>query len=78
LRYHAAPAASADAIEAFQATVRWRILHAFWGCGWLKRADRLEMEQWHEGGGFSLDASVAIAGADRRGRRSRGVACGGR
>ena len=26
------------------------------------------MEQWPHGGGFSLDASVGIAGADRRGR----------
>lgn len=57
-----------DDIETVQAAVRRRILRAFQRRGWLERADRLGMEQWQHGGGFSLDASVAIAGADRRGR----------
>ncbi len=49
-----------------QATLRRRILHAFQRRGWLERGDRLEMEPWRHGGGFSLDASVGIAGGDLR------------
>ena len=66
--FRPAPAPSPEDIETVQAAVRRRILHAFQRRGWLERGDRLEMEQWRHGGGFSLDASVGIAGADRRGR----------
>lgn len=68
VHFYPAPAPNPDAIEAVQAAVRRRILHAFQRRGWLERGDRLEMEQWRHGGGFSLDASVGIAGGDRRGR----------
>ena len=68
VHFHSAPAPSPDDVETVQAAVRRRILRAFQRRGWLERGDRLEMEQWPHGGGFSLDASVGIAGADRRGR----------
>lgn len=57
-----------DDVEALQAAVRQRVLRAFERRGWLERADRVEMEHWHHGGGFSLDALVSVAGGDRRGR----------
>ena len=65
---HPAPAPSPEEMETVQVAVRRRTLHAFQRRGWLERGDRLEMEQWPHGGGFSLDASVRIAGGDRRGR----------
>jgi hypothetical protein len=68
VRSPSVPAPSSDAIEAVQAAIRQRTLRSFQRRGWLERGDRLEMEQWHHGGGFSLDASVVISGGDRRGR----------
>ena len=35
--------------------------------GLLNQADAQDMARWHHGGGFSLDASVRIAGHDRTG-----------
>jgi hypothetical protein len=68
VRFPPAPAPSPDAIAAVQTAIRQRILSAFQRRGWLERADHPELEEWHRGGGFSLDASVAISGGDRRGR----------
>jgi hypothetical protein len=68
VRFHTAPAPRPDDIEAVQTAIRQRTLRAFQRRGWLERGDRREMEQWHHGGGFSLDASVVISGGDRRGR----------
>jgi len=44
--------------------MRQRVLRAFQRRGWIERAERIEIENWHYGGGFSLDASVGIAGGD--------------
>jgi len=68
VRFHAAPAPGPDDIEVVQAAARQRVLRAFQRRGWLERTDRHEMEHWHYGGGFSLDASVGIASGDRCGR----------
>ena len=43
------------------------MLRWFARVGHLDHADARDMAGWHHGGGFSLDASVRIEGADRAG-----------
>ena len=43
------------------------MLRWFARAGTLDSADARDMASWHHGGGFSLDASVCIEGADRAG-----------
>lgn len=63
----AATGLDAAAIAKVQAQVRQRILRAFVRRGLIGKGDRDEMMGWEHGGGFSLDASVCIGGADRAG-----------
>ena len=51
-----------------QAQVRQRVLRAFVRRGLLDQRDGDQMGGWAHGGGFSLDATVRIAGADLAGR----------
>jgi hypothetical protein len=67
VRFLAAPALAAGDAETLQAKVRQRILRAFPRRGILEKDERMEMEPWEHGGGFSLDARVRIAANDRHG-----------
>jgi len=64
---HAATDLDITAIAQVQAQVRQRTLRAFVRRGLIGKGDRDEMMGWEHGGGFSLDASVCIGGADRAG-----------
>lgn len=50
-----------------QAKVRRRLLRALTRRGVLEPEDAETMASWEHGGGFSLDASVRVEGADREG-----------
>jgi hypothetical protein len=65
VRCIAAPALAAGDAETLQAKVRRRILRAFQRRGILEKYERMEMELWEHGGGFSLDARVRIAANER-------------
>jgi len=54
-------------LAAVQQQVRRRVLRWFARAGHLDSADARDMAGWDHGGGFSLDASVRIDGADRAG-----------
>ena len=54
-------------LAAVQQQVRARVLRWFARAGHLDAADARDMASWDHGGGFSLDASVRIEGADRAG-----------
>ena len=56
-----------EELTAVQQQVRARVLRWFARAGPLDPADARGMAGWHHGGGFSLDASVRIEGADRAG-----------
>ena len=65
--FHAALAHELDA-AAFadvQARVRTRVLRAFVRRGLIDKDDATEMRAWAHDGGFSVDGSVRIEGADR-------------
>jgi hypothetical protein len=66
--FHAATGLDATAIALVQAQVRRRLLRGFVRRGLLPDNDAQAMGQWEHGGGFSVDASVRIAAADRAGR----------
>ena len=69
--FTAATGLEANAIAQVQAQVRRRLLRTFVRRGLLPGADAQAMAQWQHGGGFSVDASVRIAAADRAGRERR-------
>jgi len=54
-------------LAAVQQQVRARVLRWFARAGHLDSVDARDMAGWDHGGGFSLDASVRIEGADRTG-----------
>ena len=62
-----AGALTPEDLAAVQQQVRARVLRWFARAGHLDPADARDMAGWHHGGGFSLDASVRIEGADRAG-----------
>jgi hypothetical protein len=62
-----AAALTSEDLAAVQQQVRARVLRWFARAGHLEQADAHDMAAWHHGGGFSLDASVRIEGADRAG-----------
>jgi hypothetical protein len=62
-----AAALTAEDLAAVQQQVRRRVLRWFARAGHLDAADASDMASWDHGGGFSLDASVRIEGADRSG-----------
>jgi hypothetical protein len=65
--FHAASGLDAAALADVQAMVRRRILSTFARRGLIGKSDAEVMGSWEHGGGFSLDASVCIGGADRTG-----------
>jgi hypothetical protein len=62
-----APALRPEDLAAVQRQIRTRVLRWFARAGHLDSADARDMAGWDHGGGFSLDASVRIEGADRSG-----------
>ncbi len=50
-----------------QARVRQRVLRRFARQGYLDKDNAKDMEEWRNGGGFSVDASVRIKADDRAG-----------
>jgi hypothetical protein len=62
-----AAAPTPEDLAAVQQQVRARVLRWFARAGTLDPADAQDMARWDHGGGFSLDASVRIEGADRAG-----------
>jgi hypothetical protein len=65
IHFAEAAALSAAEIVALQQQVRARVLCWFARAGLLDQADAGAMAGWDDGRGFSLDASVRIAGSDR-------------
>ena len=65
--FHAALALDAAAFAEVQARVRTRILRTFVRRGLIDRDDATEMRAWAHDGGFSVDGSARIEGADRAG-----------
>ena len=54
-------------VAAIQPRVSQRVLRWFVRRGWLDADDAHAMHEWHNDGGFSLDAAVRIPGWDRAG-----------
>jgi hypothetical protein len=65
--FHASRAPDQKWLDEVQAKVRRRLLRALTRRGVLEPEDAETMANWEHGGGFSLDASVRIEGADRPG-----------
>ena len=66
--FHEACGLAATAVAAVQAPVRQRVLRAGVRRGLLEQHASDQMGGWAHGGGFSLEATVRSAGADRAGR----------
>ena len=66
--FHPARGLDAAAVRQVQARVRQQVLRACVRRRLLEHGDAQEMGGWDHGGGFSLDATVRIEGADRAGR----------
>ena len=65
--FHAALGLDAAAFADVQARVRTRVLRTFVKRGLIDKDDAAEMRAWAHDGGFSVDGSVRIEGADRTG-----------
>jgi len=65
--FHESSAPDQKLLDEVQAKVRRRLLRALARRGVLEPEDAETMASWEHGGGFSLDASVRIEGADRQG-----------
>ena len=65
--FHAALELDAAAFADVQARVRTRVLRTFVKRGLIDKDDATEMRAWAHDGGFSVDGSVRIEGADRMG-----------
>ncbi len=65
--FHAASGLDAAVLADVQAMVRRRIVSVFVRRGLIGKDDADVMGSWEHGGGFSVDASVCIGGADRAG-----------
>ena len=65
--FHESRAPDQKWLDEVQAKVRRRLLRALTRRGVLEPEDAETMASWEHGGGFSLDASVRIEGADRPG-----------
>jgi hypothetical protein len=68
--FHAALELDAAAFADVQARVRTRVLSTFVRRGLIDKDDAAEMRAWAHDGGFSVDGSVRIEGADRVGART--------
>jgi hypothetical protein len=78
LVFHQACGLDATAVATVQAQVRQRVLRAFIHHALLEQHDGDAMGGWASGGGFSVDATVRIAGADLAGRERLLRYCAGR
>ena len=67
VHFHETGALTSEDLAAVQQQVRRRVLRGFARAGYLDQGDVRDMASWDHGGGFSLDASVRIEGADRTG-----------
>ncbi len=67
LQFYEATGLSSDVIQLAQERIRKRVLRLFVRRGLLDSDDAEQMQTWKNGGGFSLDAQVRIAAADREG-----------
>jgi len=67
LRISELPALTRADIAAIQTRVSHRVLRWFVRRGWLEADEARAMRDWHNDGGFSLDAAVRIPGWDRAG-----------
>jgi len=67
LRFHPATVLSPSDVATVQRLVRHRVLRLFERDGLLSPEATDNMREWRHGGGFSLDASVAIEADDRAG-----------
>ncbi len=67
LRISELPSLGKADIAAIQTPVSRRVLRWFVRCGLLDADDAHAMHEWHNDGGFSLDAAVRIPGWDRAG-----------
>lgn len=67
MRFHAALGLDAAAFADVQARVRTRVLSTFVRRGLIDKDDAAKMRAWAHDGGFSVDRSVRIEGADRPG-----------
>jgi hypothetical protein len=65
--FHDSRAPEQKLLDEVQAKVRRRLLRALTRRGVLEPEDAETMASWEHGGGFSLDASVRVEGADRPG-----------
>lgn len=65
--FHPATGHDESAVAQVQSDAGRRILRAFVGRGVLDAVDEKEMAGYQHGGGFSVDAGVRIAAADRAG-----------
>ncbi len=65
--FHESRALDQKLLDQVQATVRRRLLRALTRRGVLEPEDAETMASWEHGGGLSLNASVRIEGADRKG-----------
>ncbi|HNL15337.1 MAG TPA: transposase [Accumulibacter sp.] len=65
--FHESRTPEQNLLDEVQAKVRRRLLRALTGRGVLDPEDAESMASWDHGGGFSLDASVRVEGADRPG-----------
>ncbi|MDP3539992.1 MAG: transposase [Azonexus sp.] len=65
--FHAALGLDAAAFADVQARVRIRVLSTFVRRGLIDKDDAAEIRGWAHDGGFSVDGSVRIEGADRTG-----------
>jgi hypothetical protein len=67
LRFHPATGLSPADVTAVEGLVRRRVLRLFERAGSLDPEAAEDMRRWRHGGGFSLDASVAVEAHDRAG-----------
>jgi hypothetical protein len=72
VQFHEARLLCPADIAAVQRAARTRVLRLFARRGLIPPEAAAEMRQWEHGGGFSLEAGVRIAAADRKGLGSQG------
>jgi hypothetical protein len=67
LQFYEATGLRGEVIQAAQEKIRKRVLRLLVRRGLLSPDDAKQMQSWHNGGGFSLNAEVRIEATDRQG-----------
>ncbi|MES9906770.1 MAG: transposase [Sedimenticola sp.] len=67
LQFYEVTGLSSEVIQQAQEKIRKRVLRLFVRRGVLSADDAEQMQTWHNGGGFSLNAEVRIEATDRQG-----------